>query len=192
MVLALLLAVPVSVIAQPKESLDWKGKLQFHEVKTFGPLAILGFAAYAAALQDLNSPKEWGQGGEAYGKRFASTMGWAGIHGILAFGLDSALHQDPRYYRSDSRAFLRRAGHAFRETILTHTDSGGETLSTWRLGSDYGAAFLSDTWYPGRLDNPGQGFIHGSLTLGFDAVANLGSEFWPDIKRMVFRRKVGP
>jgi hypothetical protein len=116
-------------------------------------------------------------------------MGWSGIHGTLAFGLDSTLHQDPRYYRAGSGGFLRRAGHAVCGTILTRTDAGGETLSTWRLGSDYGAAFLSDLWYPGRLDTPRQGFIHGSLTLGFDLVANLGAEFWPDIQRKVLHKK---
>ena len=45
-------------------------------------------------------------------------------------------------------------------------------------------------WYPDRLNTPRLGFIHGSVTLGFDLVGNLGAEFWPDIKRIVFRRKV--
>jgi hypothetical protein len=31
--------------------------------------------------------------------------------------------------------------------------------------------------------------IQGSMTLGFDLAGNLGSEFWPDIKRSVFRKK---
>ena len=74
-------------------------------------------------------------------------------------------------------------------TILTRTDSGGETLSTWRLGSAYGAAFLSNQWYPDRLNTVRLGVLQGSMTLGFDLVGNLGAEFWPDIKRKVLRRK---
>ena len=199
LIVALLVAIPaagvaqtVTMLPQTPDSFDWKAKLQFHSKKAYGPMAIVGFAAYAAALQEFDSPREWGQGGAAYGKRFASTLGWAGIHGTLAFGLDSTLHQDPRYYRSESTGFWRRAGHAIRGTILTRTDAGGETLSTWRLGSDYGAAFLSNMWYPDRLNTPREGLIHGSVTLGFDLVSNLGAEFWPDIKRIVLRRKVGP
>jgi hypothetical protein len=103
--------------------------------------------------------------------------------------LDSTLHEDPRYFRSGSGSFLRRAGHAFRGTILTHTDHGTETLSFWRFGSAYGAAYLSNQWYPARLNTVGLGFSEGSLRLGFDLASNLASEFWPDIKRMVFRRK---
>ena len=198
LILALLAAIPIAGVAQTvglghtPDTFDWKAKLQYHYKKAYDPLPILGFAAYAAIQQEMNDPKEWGQGGAAYGKRLASTVGWVGIHSTLAFGLDSTLHQDPRYYRSDSRGFWLRAGHAIRGTILTRTDAGGETLSTWRLGSDYGAAFLSNMWYPGRLNTPRQGLIRGSVTLGFDLANNLAAEFWPDIKRVVFRRKVGP
>jgi hypothetical protein len=170
--------------------LDWQGKLQFHAEATYGPWAIASFAAYAGLLQEINSPTEWGQGAGAYGKRFASTLGWSAIHSTLAFGLDSTLHQDPRYYRSRSTGFWRRSGHALRGTILTRTDAGGETLSTWRIGSAYGAAFLSDLWYPSRLNTFRQGFVDGSLGLGLGFASNLGSEFWPDIKSKVFHRKV--
>src|ERR1035441_2404322 len=57
---------------------DWQGKLQFHAQTTYGPWAVAGFAAYAGFLQETNSPKEWGQGGGAHGKRFASTPASAG------------------------------------------------------------------------------------------------------------------
>lgn len=189
LILALSVAIPIAGIAQTTDALDWKGKLRFHAKRTYDPLSIAGFAAYAGVLQGINSPEEWGQGGAAYGKRVASTVGWSGIHSALAFGLDSTLHQDPRYYRSGCTGFWRRTGHALRGTILTRTDAGGETLSTWRIGSAYGSAFLSNMWYPDRLNNARLGFIQGSIELGFDVAGNLGSEFWPDIKRKVFRRK---
>jgi hypothetical protein len=99
------------------------------------------------------------------------------------------LHQDPRYFRSLGSGFGRRAAHALRATILTRTDSGGETLSTWRLGSDYGAAFLSNEWYPDRVNTVRLGALQGSLHLGFDLIGNLGVEFWPDIRRKILRRR---
>src|SRR5579862_2010155 len=186
-VFVLSMAIPLRVIAQTSfiapEPMDWQAKLAFHAESTYGPMDILSFAAYAGFLQEINSPTEWGQGGEAYGKRFASTVAWSGIHSTLAFGLDSALHQDPRYYRSLRNGFWRRSAHALRGTILTRTDSGGETFSIWRIGSAYGAAFLSNLWYPARLDTARQGFIDGSLGLGFSLASNLGAEFWPDVKR---------
>jgi hypothetical protein len=189
LMLALAVAMPVAAIAQTSDALDVQGKLQLHAESTFGPLAIVGMAAYAGGLQAFDAPEEWGQGGAAYGKRAASTAGAWGIHGALAFGLDSALHQDPRYYRAGGGGFWRRAGHAFLGTILTRTDAGGETLSTWRIGSAYGAAYLSNLWYPDRLNTARLGFIQGSVGLGFGLVGNLGAEFWPDVKRKVLHKK---
>jgi hypothetical protein len=184
-----LFAVSVAGVAQPAAPLDVMDKLSFHVQSVVGPWSLAESAAYAGILQGLDAPKEWGQGGGAYGKRFASALGGSAIHGVLAFGLDSTLHQDPRYFRSRDKGFWRRTAHAFRGTILTRTDGGGETLSTWRLGSDYGAAFLSNQWYPERLNTMRLGAIQGSLHLGFDFAANLGVEFWPDLKRKILRRK---
>ncbi len=193
LLLALSISTPVAGIAQTaltdNAPLDWQEKLAFHAESTYEPTTMIGIAAYAGLLQEINSPAEWGQGAGAYGKRFGSTLAWSGIHSTLAFGLDTALHQDPRYYRSLSSGFWRRSAHALRGTILTRTDSGGETLSTWRIGSAYGAAFLSNLWYPARLDTARQGFVDGSLGLGLSFASNLGAEFWPDLKRKVFRRK---
>lgn len=186
---ALLLTIPLAAAAQAPDPLTWTGKLRFHANASFGPLALAGIGAYAGFLQEINSPKEWGQGASGYEHRLWSTAGAVGIHGVLAFGLDTALHQDPRYYRLGDSGFWRRTGHAIRGVILTRTDSGGETFSTWRVGSAYGEEFLSNLWYPSRLDTPRLGFEQGTIRLGFDLLSNLGSEFWPDIKRDVFRRK---
>lgn len=189
LILAVSAAIPATAFGQTPDPLDVTGKLLYHAEATYSPSALLGIAAYAGALQEDNAPKEWGQGAGAYGKRFASTLAWSGIHGAIAFGLDSTLHQDPRYFRSQETGFWRRTGHALRGTLLTRTDSGGETLSTWRIGSAYGAAFLSNEWYPARLNTVRWGLIDGSITLGFGLASNLGAEFWPDVKRKMLRRQ---
>ena len=178
----------MAAFGQGTEPLDVSGKFEYHVKCTLGPGAILGDAAYAAILQAANAPLEWKQGGAAFGKRVGSMVAWSGIRNGLAFGLDSSLHQDPRYYRGGGKGFWRRSGHALRETMLTHTDSGGETLSTWRIGSAYGSAFLSNLWYPDRLNTVRLGLIQGSVTVGFDLIGNLGKEFWPDVKRKVLHR----
>jgi len=142
----------------------------------------------AGYLQMRGSPTEWGGGGEGYSKRVGSSLASSGVRAALAFGLDSTLHQDPRYFRSASAGCWCRTGHALRGTILTRTDSGGETLSTWRLGSAYGAAFISNQWYPDRLNTVRRGVVNGSTRIGFDLVKNMFAEFWPDVKRKISRR----
>ena len=163
-------------------------KLRYHAEGLYGVTPLLGTLSYAGLLQELNAPKEWGYGWAAYGRRVASTEGCGVIHGVLAFGLDATLRQDPRYFRAVRKGFFRRIAHAARETVLTRTDSGGETFATWRLGSAYGSEFLSNLWYPRRLDTARLGFLQGSLRVGFDLVSNLSAEFWPDLKNKLRRR----
>jgi hypothetical protein len=188
-IVAIALAVPLIGLAQPFTAMDVNDKLNYQLKLSVGPVGLLEDAAYAGFLQIDNSPKEWGQGWAAYGKRYWSTAATSGIHSALAFGLDTTLREDPRYFRSDGGGFWRRAGHAVRGTILTHTDHGGETLSMWRFGSAYGAAYISNQWYPGRLNTVRTGFADGSVRLGFDLVSNLATEFWPDVKRDMLRVK---
>lgn len=179
----------IAGIAQAPAALDLNGKLRFHAEETFGPASIGMSGVRAGFLQMTDTPSEWGQGAGGYGKRVASSVATSGIRGVLAFALDSTLHQDPRYFRSDATGFWQRAGQALRGTILTRTDGGGETLSVWRLGSAYGGAFLSNHWYPDRLNTVRRGVADGSARLGFDFARNVAAEFWPDIKRRFSRRK---
>ncbi len=189
-VLGIAQVVPaLGIVQDDSVALNLNEKLAYSAANSYGPWELLGSAAYAGILQGIGTPEEWGGGAAGYGKRLASTLAGSGIHGVLAFGLDSALHEDPRYFRSRSTGFWNRTGHAVRGTVLTHTDAGGETFSVWRFGSAYGAAFLSNEWYPDRLDTVRLGLLQGSLRLGFDLAANLGSEFWPDIKTKILRRK---
>ena len=188
-IIVLMCAFSVAGIAQTEEPLDVSGKLRYHAAKTYGPGSIAVSGVKAGYLQWTDSPTEWGQGADGYGKRVVSSVASSGIRSVLAFGLDSALHQDPRYFRSDSSGIWPRTAHALRGTILTRTDSGGETLSIWRLGSAYGASFISNQWYPDRLNTTRHALVGGSTRLGFDVAKNVLSEFWPDIKKKISRRK---
>jgi hypothetical protein len=182
-------AVSIAGIAQTPATLDVSGKLRYHVDRTFSPGALATTGVKAGYSQWTDSPTEWGQGGAGYSKRVGSSIASSAVRAGLAFGLDSALHQDPRYYRSDSTGFWPRTKHALRGTILTRTDSGGETFSTWRVGSAYGSAFIAQQWYPDRYHTVRHGFVNGSTRLGWDVVKNVVAEFWPDMKKKMFHRK---
>jgi hypothetical protein len=174
------------------EGLDpsgWRTKLEFHASSAYGPEALAGEAAYDSFLQEIDFPKEWGQGVLGYSERLGSSLAYGGIRNALGFGLDTVLHQDPRYHRAGDGGLWSRMKQVVRGTILAHKDSGKETLATWRLGSAYGAAFISNQWYPDRDNTLKLGLAEGSAQVGFDLLVNLGSEFWPDVKKKLLRRK---
>jgi hypothetical protein len=175
--------------AQTPDPDTWQSKLSFHASTAYSPWSLAGTAAYTGLLQGIDFPREWGQGAQGYGKRLASELAYAGVRNTMSFALDATLHEDPRYYRSTDSGFWRRTKHAFRGTILTHTDAGGETFSWWRFGSAYGATYISNQWYPDRVNTVALDLTQGSTQIGFDFLANLGAEFWPDVKKKVFRSK---
>jgi hypothetical protein len=183
------LVFTVNGLSQDPDPAAWQSKLGYHALQAYGPGALAESAVYDGYRQLTDYPREWGQGAAGYGRRVASTLAYSGIRSALGFGLDTALHQDPRYYRSGDTGLWRRMGHVIRGTILTRTDSGGETLAIWRLGSAYGAAFLSNEWYPARLNTVKLGLELGSTQIAFDVLANLRSEFWPDVKHKLLRRR---
>ena len=164
-------------------------KFHFHAENVYSPLAIAGAAAYAGILQADGAPEGVGTRRRRLRQAFCLHHGLVGNpqHARFRSGLNPETRSSiPSLGRR--QGFWRRSGHALRGTILTRTDSGGETLSTWRIGSAYGAAYLSNQWYPDRLNTARLGFIQGSVTLGFDLVSNLATEFWPDLKSRVFHR----
>lgn len=180
---AVVCALSTAALADDADPSGWQTRLKFHAESAYGPWALVGSAAWAGLLQEIDFPREWGQGAEGYGTRLGSTLAYSGMRNAIGFGLDSALHEDPRYSRAVDKRFWWRMGHVVRGTILTRTDSGKETLSAWRVGSAYGATFLSNEWYPERLNTFKLGLTQGSTQMGFDLLGNLGNEFWPDVKK---------
>ena len=169
------------------QALSVGGKLKYHAMQTASPGFAAEMAAYAAVLHGFDTPAEWGQGGRAYGKRVASAAGATAIRNFFAFCLDSSLGEDPRYVRAGHGSVLRRMGHASRETFVSRTDSNRIRIPAWRTGSAIGAAFLSNAWYPDRLNTVSSGFEQAGATLGLDLLGNMASEFWPDLRRIIFR-----
>ena len=175
--------------AQSPDADTWQSKLSFHAATAYSPSSLVGIAAYTGFLQGIDFPREWGQGASGYGKRLGSELAYVGVRNTMGFALDTTLHEDPRYYRSSDTGFWRRTKHAFRGTILTRTDAGGETFSWWRFGSAYGATYISNQWYPDRVNTVALDLTQGTTQIGFDFLANFGAEFWPDVKKKVFRRQ---
>src|SRR4051812_41140224 len=48
-------------------------------IATVGPVPLLGEAAGAGISQWMNSPEEWGQGWNAFGKRYASNLAYNAV-----------------------------------------------------------------------------------------------------------------
>jgi hypothetical protein len=97
------------------------------------------------------------------------------------------LHEDPRYFRRGTGSVASRAAYALTRVIVTHKDSEGSrfTYSEW-LGNASPVA-LSNSYYPDsrKLAENGSKLL---MQVGADAVSQVIKEFWPDIRRKLFRK----
>jgi hypothetical protein len=144
---------------------------------TIGPFRLARTAAAAGIQQWRDSPEEWGQGAEGYGKRFDSALGQNAIHQTVEYGLDSAMGLDTGFQRSKLKGFGPRFKDALIQNVTSRTRSGDRVVSVPRFAGAYTAAIVSrETWYPDRYTYK-DGLGSGTTTLLMGFGLNLLREF---------------
>jgi hypothetical protein len=162
-------------------------KVQRFLKETLSPEAFLTSALSGAFNQASDFSGAWGDGGEAYGGRVASSIGQGVLKNSMRFGLDMALGMNSHYRRSGSDTFWGRLGHALTSSVMAYKDDGSRTIGIPRIASTYGSAFAVNMWYPNTRNSTQDALIRGTTSLGITAGKNVLKEFWPDIKR-AFKR----
>lgn len=182
-------ATPLPSVATPVEKTTIDHSLTFGERANifgrslFSPEAIVGPAFGAAIGQWEDEPPGWHQGAEGYGKRLASGLARHEIGETIRFGFAAADHEDPRYFLSQDRGFRARAQHAVASTFVSQTSSGHTIPAFSRIAGTYGAAFISNTWYPNNRAGWGDAARRGSTALAASIGFNLAREFLPFLRR---------
>jgi hypothetical protein len=155
-------------------------KTKFHNYifDTVGPYPILGAALSAGINQADNTPPEWRQGAEAYGKRFGSNFAIAAVSTTTRYALAEAFGEDTLYYRCECKGFFPRLGHALISTLITRRgDDGHNVFSIPSLVAPYAGTMTAVyAWYPSRY-NAKDGFRMGNYTLLGYAGGNVAREF---------------
>lgn len=155
------------------------GKFEYRMKDAFGLPGFGGAFVSAALGQWDNSPHEWGQGFQGYAKRYAS--GFAGTFTLqtLTFGLESALHEDPRYFPSRQTGFKRRLWNAVEQTFFCKSDSGATQFAYARVIADFANGQLMSAWQPPSTAGFGNGIERGFISLGLTAGFNFVQELFP-------------
>ncbi len=96
--------------------------------------------------------------------------------------LPSLLHEDPRFFRLGSGTFWHRATYAASRVLITRADSGKARLYVSELAGNAAVVAVTSSYYPDSR-SPAEGAERFGMALGNDAISNLMTEFWPDIKR---------
>ena len=169
-----------SVGSQPGATpITGRDRLRWYLRSTISPLSFVTSAASAGFGQWRDTPKEWREGAEGYGLRFASSYGEHVVRETLAFGASSVLHEDNRYRRSEESDVRPRIRYAVASTFLARRDDGSRRVSFSRVGPFAGAALISRLWQPKSTHSPRGAAVNFGTSIGIAAAFNVVREFWP-------------
>jgi len=121
--------------------------LSFHQA--FDVSAHIGNAFQAGLQQATNSQPHYGEGWNAYGKRFAASEGDQISGSLLIYGvLPSLLHEDPRYFRQGRGSTLARVWYAVNRTFVTRRDDGSSGFNNSEIFGQLISCGISTSYYP--------------------------------------------
>jgi hypothetical protein len=165
---------------------------QKYRLATAGVLDYFTFpfnGALAAIDQANNSPKSWGQGWGAYGKRYGASFADNAIGTYMTTAIfPSMLHEDPRYYQLGHGSIAHRTFYSLSRLVVARTDSGHARFNYSEIIGNAVAAGVSNVYHApeDRTWSRNLG-TYGQLDM-WDGLSNVMKEFWPDVHRMMQRK----
>lgn len=170
------LRLPNTVSAPPFTVGD---KFSYRVVQSFGLRGLGGGLISAAIGQARNSPEEWGQGVEGFATRYGSAIAGNVSRQTFAFVLESALHEDPRYFPSEDKSAKQRMLNAVKQVFVCKTDKGTSSFAYGRVISQFAGGQFTNVWQPPSTGSVSDGLVRAVIGLGGDAAYNFMQEFIP-------------
>jgi hypothetical protein len=168
-----------------------KYTLSLHQA--FDISAHVGDAFQAALQQWGNGQPHFGEGWGAYGERFAAAEGDQVTSSILIYGVfPSILREDPRYFRQGRGSAFARLWYAVNRTFVIRTDKGTSRFNNSAIFGQLVSCGISTSYYPPQDRSVGRVFSNWGVNLGGNSAYNVLSEYYPDLMRGLFHRRVRP
>ncbi len=160
-------------------SLSPKQKLELAWRMSIDPFAWVVTGAVAGVQQADNAFPGYGQGASGYAKRYGADFSDQFIGTMLGSGvLPIVFHQDPRYFVKGSGTVKDRALYAMSMTVVARKDSGGWGPNYSNVLGAFGAAGISNLYYPPSSRNgAGLTLENAGISLASQAATNLLEEF---------------
>jgi hypothetical protein len=174
-------AVSILLAAQLSLSAQTPGTHQVRDFlrDTFSPLSLVRSAASAGIGQWRDSPRQWKQGGEGYGRRYASSYAQHIVAATLMFGSSSVLHENNRYVPSGQSSVGSRVRYALKSTFQARREDGARRISISRIGALAGASLISRLWQPQGTDRFRTAGVNFGTSIGAAMGFEVAREFWP-------------
>ena len=155
---------------------------------SFDPSAFLVAGIFAGISMAERQYTSFGTGAQGFGKYYGGAFADQAIGNIMTEGLfPVALHQDPRYFVKGAGGFWKRTGYAISRELITRGDDGRNHFNTSELAGNAVAAGMSNFYYPASDRSFGNTADKWGQQIALDTFFNVTKEFWPDVRRKLFR-----
>ncbi len=173
--------------------LSSREKFRLFTTSTFDRFTPISAAFDAAINQATNTPEGYGQGGEAYAKRYGVAVAdKVASNFFKQYMFPSIFREDPRYFRLGPAAGRNRFGYALSRVVVTRMDSGRSRFNFSEVFGNFAAAGLVNAYYEERDRDATTTVERGLARIGLDAAVNIFKEFWPDVRGSMRRQRNQP
>jgi len=173
----------------PYRMISGKERVRWAATETFGPKSFLIGTFTAGIGTARDHPEEYGPHWDGFAKRYGMRFtGVASSHTIEA-GLGAIWGEDPRYVRDQNLPFTHRLGNVFLFAFAARNRQGKLMPAYARYIAIPGNNFLSNTWRVSSEADTSSALTRSAYGVLAEISSNAWSEFWPDVKRKVFKRQ---
>jgi hypothetical protein len=166
-----------------------KQRLMWFTESTVGPRSLFFAGPFSAGWGTIfNSPEEYGTHWEGFGKRYGMRLTGVSTNNAIEVSLGAIWHEDPRYFRAPGRPFGGRVKHVIYSTFTAPGPDGNYRLAYARFAAGVGGNVMSNAWRPPSETDWQSTLLRPTTGLLGRFASDAISEFWPDIKRLVFKR----
>lgn len=156
--------------------------------QTFGPSSLFVGALKTSLATARNSPQEYGPHWDGFGKRYGMRFTGIAVSNTMEAGLGAIWGEDPRYVRNETLPFKGRIRNVFLLTVTARNREGRLMPAYARYVAVPGNNFLSNTWRVDSEATNSEALMRTAYGFLGKLAGNAWSEFWPDVKRKVFKK----
>lgn len=171
---------------QPPSARD---RLRWFAWSTIGPTSDAGGMISAGWGTLFNTPHEYGTHWSGFGERYGMRLTGIAVGNATEASLGALWREDPRYVRTLEAPFRNRVGHIVKMTFLATNAEGRAMPAYARYIAIPGNNFLSDTWRAPSDATLGRAGLRTGLGFLGRMAGNAFQEFWPDVRRRIFKRR---
>lgn len=129
-------------------------------------------------------PREWHDGGLAFGRLYGDALAFQTAAQSGRFIAALAFHENPSYSPSTSPQPLVRAMHAIVFTAFDKSDAGHTIPAFSNFGGAASAGFIGTAYLPRGYNDPRHALDRTMIAFASFAVTNLVSEFRPQLRSL--------